>query len=329
MICSSDINENIPFMIKDEFGGFDMGEINEFTVPEELDGERFDAVVASLSEGQSRSYLKNLIKDGSVLLNGKTAKPSTKVLENDTISLVLPEKIIPDILPENIPLDILFEDEDILVVNKPKGMVVHPAPGHYSGTLVNAVLYHCGDSLSGINGVMRPGIVHRIDRDTTGSVIICKNDAAHSSIAAQLQEHSIVRRYFAILYDNIAEDEFTVNAPLGRDPKDRKRMAVRSDGKKAVTHCKVLKRFGQYTYVECRLETGRTHQIRVHMAYVHHPLLGDEVYAGRRKSPFVTQGQCLHAGILGFIHPRSGEYIETLAPLPQYFEDILSKLDNN
>lgn len=329
MICSSDINENIPFMIKDEFGGFDMGEINEFTVPEELDGERFDAVVASLSEGQSRSYLKNLIKDGSVLLNGKTAKPSTKVLENDTISLVLPEKIIPDILPENIPLDILYEDEDILVVNKPKGMVVHPAPGHYSGTLVNAVLYHCGDSLSGINGVMRPGIVHRIDRDTTGSVIICKNDAAHSSIAAQLQEHSIVRRYFAILYDNIAEDEFTVNAPLGRDPKDRKRMAVRSDGKKAVTHCKVLKRFGQYTYVECRLETGRTHQIRVHMAYVHHPLLGDEVYAGRRKSPFVTQGQCLHAGILGFIHPRSGEYIETLAPLPQYFEDILSKLDNN
>ena len=306
-----------------------MEQIKEFTVPEELDGERFDAVVASLSEGQSRSYLKNLIKDGSVLLNGKTAKPSTKVLENDKISLVLPEKIIPDILPEYIPLDILYEDEDVLVVNKPKGMVVHPAPGHYSGTLVNAVLYHCGDSLSGINGVMRPGIVHRIDRDTTGSVIICKNDAAHNSIAAQLQEHSIVRRYFAILYDNIAEDEFTVNAPLGRDPKDRKRMAVRSDGKKAVTHCKVLKRFGQYTYVECRLETGRTHQIRVHMAHVHHPLLGDEVYAGRRKSPFVTQGQCLHAGILGFIHPRSGEYIETHEPLPQYFEEILGKLDNN
>ena len=293
-----------------------MEQINEFTVPEELDGERFDAVVASLSEGQSRSYLKNLIKDGSVLLNGKTAKPSTKVLENDKISLVLPEKIIPDILPEYIPLDILYEDEDVLVVNKPKGMVVHPAPGHYSGTLVNAVLYHCGDSLSGINGVMRPGIVHRIDRDTTGSVIICKNDAAHNSIAAQLQEHSIVRRYFAILYDNIAEDEFTVNAPLGRDPKDRKRMAVRSDGKKAVTHCKVLKRFGQYTYVECRLETGRTHQIRVHMAHVHHPLLGDEVYAGRRKSPFVTQGQCLHAGILGFIHPRSGSYYRNCIAKP-------------
>ena len=305
-----------------------MDQTSVFTVPEELEEERFDAVVASLSEGQSRSYLKNLIKDGSVLLNGKTAKPSTKVHENDVVTLVLPEKIVPDILPENIPLDILYEDDDVLVVNKPKGMVVHPAPGHYSGTLVNAVMYHCGDSLSGINGVMRPGIVHRIDRDTTGSVIICKNDAAHNSIAQQLQEHTIVRRYFAILYDNIAEDEFTVDQPLGRDARDRKRMAVRSDGKRAVTHCKVLRRFGAYTYVECRLETGRTHQIRVHMAYVHHPLLGDEVYAGRRKSPFVTQGQCLHAGILGFIHPRTGEYIETSAPLPEYFEAILGKLDN-
>ena len=305
-----------------------MDQINEFTVPEELEDERLDAVVASLSEGQSRSHLKTLIKDGAVLLNGRAAKPSTKVKENDVIKLVLPEKIVPDILPENIPLDILYEDDDILVVNKPKGMVVHPAPGHYSGTLVNAVMYHCGDSLSGINGVMRPGIVHRIDRDTTGSVIICKNDAAHNSIAQQLQEHTIVRRYFAILYDNIAEDEFTVDKPIGRDPGERKRMAVRSDGKRAVTHCKVLRRYGKYTYVECRLETGRTHQIRVHMAYVHHPLLGDEVYAGRRKSPFSTQGQCLHAGILGFVHPRTGEYIETTAPLPQYFEDILSKLDN-
>lgn len=305
-----------------------MDQTNVFTVPEELEDERFDAVVASLSEGQSRSYLKTLIKDGSVLLNGKTAKPSTKVHENDVIELVLPEKIVPDILPENIPLDILYEDDDVLVVNKPKGMVVHPAPGHYSGTLVNAVMYHCGESLSGINGVMRPGIVHRIDRDTTGSVIICKNDAAHNSIAQQLQEHTIVRRYFAILYDNIAEDEFTVDKPLGRDPAERKRMAVRSDGKGAVTHCKVLRRYGRYTYVECRLETGRTHQIRVHMAYVHHPLLGDEVYAGRRKSPFATQGQCLHAGILGFVHPRTGEYIETKAPLPQYFEEILNKLEN-
>ena len=305
-----------------------MDETSVFIVPEELDHERFDTVIASLSEGQSRSYLKTLIKDGCVLLNGQTAKPSAKVVEGDQITLVLPEKMIPDIKPECIPLDILYEDDDLLVVNKPKGMVVHPAPGHYSGTLVNAVMYHCGDSLSGINGIMRPGIVHRIDRDTTGSVIICKNDFAHNSIAAQLQEHSIVRRYFAILYDNIAEDEFTVDQPIGRDPKDRKKMAVRNDGKRAVTHCKVLKRFRTYTYVECRLETGRTHQIRVHMAYVHHPLLGDEVYAGKRKSPFKTQGQCLHAGILGFVHPRTGEYIETSAPLPQYFEEILTKLGN-
>ncbi len=306
-----------------------MEHIQIFTVPEELDDERIDAVVASLSDGHSRSYLKSLIKDGSVLLNDKTVKPSTKVHENDLIRLLLPEKIVPDILPENIPLDILYEDEDVLVVNKPKGMVVHPAPGHYSGTLVNAVLYHCGDSLSGINGVMRPGIVHRIDRDTTGSVIVCKNDAAHSSIADQLQKHTIVRRYYAILYDNIPEDSFTVNQPIGRDPKDRKRMAVRSDGKRAVTHCKVLRRFGSYTYVECALETGRTHQIRVHMAYIHHPLLGDAVYAGHRKSPFSTQGQCLHAGVLGFVHPRTGEYIETHAPIPLYFDKILDRLDRN
>ena len=300
-----------------------------FIVPDDLDSERFDTVIASLSEGHSRSYLKTLIKDGNVLLNDKTAKPSARVLEGDKITLVLPEKMIPDIRPENIPLDILYEDEDLLVVNKPKGMVVHPAPGHYSGTLVNAVMYHCGDSLSGINGILRPGIVHRIDRDTTGSVIVCKNDAAHLSIAGQLQEHTIVRRYFAILYDNIAEDEFTVDLPIGRDPRDRKKMAVRPDGKRAVTHCHVLKRFGAYTYAECRLETGRTHQIRVHMSYVHHPLLGDEVYAGNRKSRFKTEGQCLHAGVLGFMHPRTGQYIETNAPLPQYFTAILGKLDNS
>ena len=305
-----------------------MSETSTFIVPEELDGERFDTVIASLSEGHSRSYLKTLIKDESVLLNDSAAKPSARVKEGDKITLVLPEKMMPDILPEDIPLDILYEDDDVLVVNKPKGMVVHPAPGHYTGTLVNAVMYHCGSSLSGINGIMRPGIVHRIDRDTTGSVIICKNDAAHVSIAAQLQEHTIVRRYFAILYDNIAEDSFTIDKPIGRDPKDRKKMAVRPDGKRAVTHCKVLQRYGAYTYVECRLETGRTHQIRVHMAHIRHPLLGDEVYAGSRKSRFKTQGQCLHAGILGFVHPRTGEYIETIAPLPQYFTDILGILDN-
>ena len=299
------------------------------SVPPEFSDIRADRFLSEQLPDLSRSRIQQLISDGSITVNGKAIKSSRKLVNGENVEVHIPEAAVIEILPENIPLDILYEDDDILIVNKPKGMTVHPAPGHPGGTLVNAVMYHCGDSLSGINGVVRPGIVHRIDKNTTGSIVICKNDAAHNSIAAQLQEHSIVRRYFAILYDNIAEDEFTVNAPLGRDPKDRKRMAVRSDGKKAVTHCKVLKRFGQYTYVECRLETGRTHQIRVHMAYVHHPLLGDEVYAGRRKSPFVTQGQCLHAGILGFIHPRSGEYIETHAPLPQYFEEILSKLDNN
>ena len=244
--------------------------------------------------------------------------------ENDKILLVLPEKIIPDILPENIPLDILYEDEDVLVVNKPKGMVVHPAPGHYSGTLVNAVMYHCGSSLSGINGVMRPGIVHRIDRDTTGSVIVCKNDAAHNSIAAQLQEHTIVRRYYAILYDNIPEDSFTVNQPLGRDTKDRKKMAVRIDGKRAVTHCKVLKRYGQYTYVECRLETGRTHQIRVHLKSIGHPVCGDELYGNQRgvKVPCLM----LHACSLSFEHPRTKEKMTFQAPLP---EDFLKGLKSN
>ena len=303
--------------------------IYNFTVDDENIGERIDKFLSSRIEDLSRSAAASLCENGLVQVGGKTVQKNYKTRNRDEITAEVPKPQQLETEPENIPLDIVFEDSDLLVVNKPKGMVVHPAPGHYSGTLVNAVMYHCGDSLSGINGVMRPGIVHRIDRDTTGSVIICKNDAAHASIAAQLQEHTIVRRYFAILYDNIAEDEFTVDRPLGRDPKDRKRMAVRSDGKRAVTHCKVLRRYGQYTYVECRLETGRTHQIRVHMAYVHHPLLGDEVYAGKRKSPFVTQGQCLHAGVLGFVHPRTGEYIETIAPLPQYFEDILSKLDNN
>ena len=299
------------------------------SVPPEFSDTRADRFLSAQLPDLSRSRIQQLISDGNITVNGKAVKSSRKLTGGECVEVHIPETAGTEILPQNIPLDILYEDDDVLIVNKPKGMTVHPAPGHPEGTLVNAVMYHCGDSLSGINGVMRPGIVHRIDRDTTGSVIICKNDAAHASIAAQLQEHTIVRRYFAILYDNIAEDEFTVDRPLGRDPKDRKRMAVRSDGKRAVTHCKVLRRYGQYTYVECRLETGRTHQIRVHMAYVHHPLLGDEVYAGKRKSPFVTQGQCLHAGVLGFVHPRTGEYIETIAPLPQYFEDILSKLDNN
>ena len=301
--------------------------MNRYIVTEELDNERLDTVLTELMEHQhSRSYLKKLIKEDCVLLNHKPAKPSARVQEGDEIIIDLPENVLPDILPENIPLDILYEDDDVLVVNKPKGMVVHPAPGHYSGTLVNALMYHCGDSLSGINGVLRPGIVHRIDRDTTGSILVCKNDTAHRSIALQLQEHTIVRRYFAIVCDNIKEDEITIDAPIGRDVNVRKKMSIRPDGKRAVTHCKVLEQFGQYTYVECRLETGRTHQIRVHMTSIGHPLLGDEVYGSRRTSPFATQGQCLHAGILGFVHPVTGLYIETHAPLPEYFDKILRRL---
>lgn len=301
-------------------------EQNKWTVPAEFEGERLDRALVDFLPDQSRNYLKNLVKGGNVLLDGEKAKPSARIHEGDIIDISIPEKIIPDIIPENIPLDILYEDDDVLVINKPKGMVVHPAPGHYSETLVNAVMYHCKDNLSGINGVLRPGIVHRIDRDTTGSVIVCKNDWAHACIASQLQAHTIVRKYYALAFDNITDDEITIDQPIGRDPRDRKKMAVRSDGKRAVTHCRVLERFGKYTWVECRLETGRTHQIRVHMAYIHHPLVGDEVYAGRRRAPFHTQGQCLHAGILGFVHPVTGQYIETRAPLPAYFEEILDRL---
>lgn len=299
---------------------------SQIVITEEEEGERLDRVLAEEIQGYSRSYLAGILKDGHVLLNGNGAKPSTRVEAGDVIDVALPDSIVPDIVPENIPLDILYEDDDVLVVNKPKGMVVHPAPGHMNGTLVNAVLYHCGPSLSGINGVLRPGIVHRIDKDTTGSVIVCKNDRAHQSIAAQLREHSIVRRYSAICYGRIESGEdLTVDAPIGRDPKNRLRMAVTdaAHGKRAVTHVHVLKRYRDYTYLECRLETGRTHQIRVHLASIHHPLLGDEVYAPGRKSPYHLQGQCLHARILGFRHPVTGEYIETEAPLPDYFRHLL------
>ena len=295
---------------------------DSFIVTEEEEGTRLDKLLTLEIPGYSRSYLQGLLKGGNVLVNQKTAKASLKVKEEDVVSFSIPDKILPDIVPENIPLDILYEDDDVLVVNKPKGMVVHPAPGHYTGTLVNAIMYHCGNSLSGINGVMRPGIVHRIDRDTTGSVIICKNDRAHQSIAAQLKDHTIVRRYVAICFGVPEKDDFTIVGNIGRDKYDRKKMAVVPDGtgKHAVTHVHVIQRFAQYAYVECRLETGRTHQIRVHMA------LGDEIYAGSQKSPFRLQGQCLHAKILGFCHPVSGEYIETVAPLPDYFQHLLEIL---
>ncbi len=300
-----------------------------FVISEEEEGQRVDKVASLLLPDQSRSYLQKLIKDGNLLLNEKPAKSSARVNEGDALHVTLPEHVMADIVPENIPLSILYEDEDVLIVNKPKGMVVHPAPGHSGGTLVNAVMYHCGRHLSGINGVMRPGIVHRIDRDTTGSLIICKNDRAHQSIAAQLKEHSIVRKYYAICYGVVKEDALTIDKPIGRDPKERKRMAVTDalHGKQAVTHVRVLERFKGFTYVECQLETGRTHQIRVHMANIGHPLLGDDIYAPGRKSPFSRlQGQCLHAGILGFCHPTTGEYIETKAPLPEYFVALLEKL---
>ena len=274
----------------------------------------------------TRSYLQKLLKDGSVQMNGKPVKASTKTAVGAVIALTIPEPEEPEILPENIPLDILYEDSDVILINKPKNMVVHPAAGHYTGTLVNALMYHCRGDLSGINGVLRPGIVHRIDKDTTGVLIVCKNDRAHNALAEQLKEHSITRKYRAIVCGNLKEDEGTGDAPLGRHPQDRKKMAiVRSGGKRAVTHYRVLERFGNDTYIECQLETGRTHQIRVHMASLGHPLLGDEIY-GRAKSPFKLEGQTLHAMVLGFIHPTTGEYMEFEAPLPEYFEKLLEKL---
>lgn len=296
-----------------------------FEITEEQEDERIDRFLAQL-QSLSRSYIQKMIKEEAVKVNGVPVKGSYRVKTDDLVEFMLPEAVEPDIEPEDIPLDILYEDRDVIVVNKPKGMVVHPAAGHYSGTLVNALLYHCGAELSGINGVLRPGIVHRIDRDTTGSVIACKNDAAHGSIAAQLKEHSVNRKYHAICHGVLKADEGTIDKPVGRHPIDRKKMAVNEkNGKQAVTHYRVLKRFKEYTYVECALETGRTHQIRVHMASIGHPLLGDDIYSAR-KCPFHLQGQTLHAKILGFRHPSSGEYIETDAPLPEYFRHLLEIL---
>ena len=301
----------------------------EYVVTDEYEGMRVDKLISELIDSFSRSYIKKLIDDKKVVCNDKTVKASFVVSEGDHIVMEIPPIEVPDILPQDIPLDILYEDDDVLVVNKPKGMVVHPAAGHYKDTLVNAVMYHCKDKLSGINGVMRPGIVHRIDKDTTGSVIICKNDNAHQKIADQLKNHTVNRVYHAICYGIIKEDEGDIETLIGRSPSDRKKMAVvTSGGKFASTHYRVLKRFedDNYTYIECKLKTGRTHQIRVHMAHIGHPLLGDDIYAPSRKSKFNTQGQCLHAKILGFKHPTTGEYIETDAPLPEYFSHLLDVL---
>lgn len=300
----------------------------EYTPGEEI--LRIDRFLGSRLEQVSRSYLQKLVKDGAVLVNGKPVKSSYKVENGDRIRLEIPDAVEPEIEAEPMELDILYEDSDIILINKPKGMVVHPAAGHYSGTLVNGLMAHCKNELSGINGVMRPGIVHRIDMDTTGVLIVCKNDKAHNAIAEQLKVHSITRKYYAIVHGVLKADTGTVNAPIGRHPVDRKKMSINEkNGKEAVTHYRVLRRFRRFTFVECQLETGRTHQIRVHMASIGHPLLGDQVY-GPAKVPFSgLQGQTLHAGVLGIIHPSTGEYMEFTAPLPDYFEAVLKKLETD
>ncbi len=308
-------------------------EIRTETVTKELGGERMDVVLAALFPGQSRSYWQNLIEKGNVTCNGKAVtKAGKRAKAGQTIEVKIPALRQAQILPEDIPLDILYEDDDLIVINKPKGMVVHPAPGHSSGTMVNGLMFHCKDSLSGINGVLRPGIVHRIDRDTTGSIVAAKNDSAHESLAKQLKEHSITRRYRAIVHGNLPEDEYVIDAPIGRHPQDRKKMAVLREGqgtsRRAVTHVRVLERFGKFTYIECELETGRTHQIRVHMAHLNHPVLGDAVY-GPKRCPYTLEGQTLHAMVLGFIHPSKGTYMEFTAPLPEYFENLLALLRKN
>ena len=298
-------------------------------IDEEQAGIRIDKYLAETMPDLSRSYIQKLIKDGQVTVNQVPQKANYKIVVGDCLTVEEPELKEPDIVPENIALDILYEDKDLLIVNKPKGMVVHPSAGHYSGTLVNALMFYCKEDLSGINGVMRPGIVHRIDMDTTGSLIVCKNDFTHNHIAEQLKVHSINRVYHAIVHGVIKEDGGTVNAPIGRHPIERKKMSINhQNGKEAVTHYKVLKRFSNYTYIECKLETGRTHQIRVHMASIQHPLLGDVVY-GPQKTSHKLQGQTLHAKTIGIIHPRTGEYLEIDAPLPEYFEELLQQLENN
>ena len=301
--------------------------MKEFFTVENQEGDRIDRYLSEELEDRSRSYIQKLIKEQYVKVNEKPVKANYRLSLGDMVEIDLPEAKEPDIVPEDIPMDILYEDQDIIMINKPKQMVVHPAPGHYSGTLVNALMYHCGDELSGINGTMRPGIVHRIDMDTTGSLVVCKNDMAHQSLSAQLKEHSIRRIYVAIVHGNIKEDSGTVNAPIGRHPTERKKMSTHcKNGREAITHYQVLERFGDYTYIQCELETGRTHQIRVHMASIGHPLLGDQVY-GPKKCPFPTlQGQTLHARTLGIIHPRTGEHLEVNAPLPDYFEELLERL---
>jgi len=289
-------------------------------------GTRIDKCLSELLTDYSRAYIQKLLEDGQILVNTKATKSNYKLRNGDNIEVIIPEPEELEILPEDIPLDIVYEDNDILIVNKPKGMVVHPAPGHSRGTLVNAIMYHCKDSLSTINGVLRPGIVHRIDMDTTGLLMVCKNDVAHRLMSDKFKVHDITRVYTAICYNHFTEPEGTIDKPIARHKVDRKKMSIDPNGRRAVTHYKVIEELSNnFSLIECRLETGRTHQIRVHMASIIHPLLGDEVY-GPKNKPFKTEGQVLHAGVLGFEHPITGEYMEFKAELPEYFGKILDKL---
>lgn len=302
-------------------------EVKTLTTSEADKGKRLDAYIGEATD-LSRSYAQNLIEDGLVSVSGRKVAKKYKIKAGETIMISIPEAKPIDAAPEDIPIDIVYEDEDVIVVEKPRGMVVHPAIGNPSGTLVNAIMYHCGDSLSSINGAIRPGIVHRIDKDTSGLLMIAKNDSAHESLAAQLKEHSVTREYIALVFDNIKKDKLTIDAPIGRDDINRLRKAVNGIGSRdAVTHIRVLRRYGKYTLVAARLETGRTHQIRVHMASIKHPLVGDPLY-GPKKQPFGLNGQLLHARLLGFVHPRTGEYMEFSSEIPEYFQEVLDKLDD-
>jgi len=304
-----------------------LNDLIELIVDIEDNGIRIDKYIAEKQEELTRTHVQKLIDDEMILVNDKVIKSNYKVSKGNHISITLPPPIDLEVQAEDIPLDIIYEDSDLIIINKAKGMVIHPAAGHYSGTLVNALLYHCKDDLSGINGVLRPGIVHRIDMNTTGVIVVCKNDKSHQFIAEQLKVHSVTRKYNAIVYYTFKTENGTIDTQIGRHPVDRKKMAINcKNGKHAVTHYTVLENLNnKFTHIECSLETGRTHQIRVHMASIHHPLLGDDVY-GPDKDPFQLEGQTLHARVLGFIHPTTKEYVEFEAPLPDYFEALLTNL---
>ena len=304
-----------------------MDEIKSFLVGEDEEGDRLDVYLSEQLGDMSRSYIQKIIKDKKVEVNGKVEKAKYLVKEDDKIKIEIPTPKLLEVVAQDIPIDIVYEDNDVLIVNKPQNMVVHPAPGNYENTLVNAILYHCKDKLSSINGVIRPGIVHRIDKDTSGLLIIEKNNNANNSLAEQLKDHSITREYEFICHGVVKEDKITVDKPLGRNPKDRLKMAIVKDGKRAVTHFEVIERFDNFTHMKARLETGRTHQIRVHALSINHPLLGDPIY-GPKNTKFKLEGQTLHARKLGFIHPTTNEYIEFNSELPDYFKNIIKKLEN-